>query len=345
MNLIPCRILWTATLALLLLVVPHRVAADINMRISVKFILSSGGAMPCCGNGTFDSFADITNQVIFANEMLRSFGRGYQFQIYEVTTVGGPASAFYSNPREDKDLLEAAAEADKAGFKYRDNAINMYVNDANGSAVCSFPPSDDIILYGQSSRSTSLWHESGHYFNLQHTHAGATEKNANGTACTNGCSCAQLIGGTADGTADTLADHDCWETADDIAQGNYGLNYSALSAAQKALVDAVLNNIMSYHSDRFHLTPDQLDRWTDVANSSRIDDVTGRTRFVATTGNDTTGTGTSASRYRTLAKGVAVAAGGGADIVLLRAGNYNEPQTITKAVTLRATRGTAIIGK
>ena len=319
-------------------------SADINMRISVKFILSSGGSMPCCGNGSFDSFADITNQVVFANEMLRSFGRGYQFQMFEVTTVGGPASAFYSNSRDDKDLLEAAAEADKTGFKYRDNAINMYVNDANGSAVCSFPPNDDIILFGQSSRSTSLWHESGHYFNLQHTHAGATERNSNGTACTNGCSCAQLIGGTTDGTADTIADHDCWSDANDIAQGNYGLNYSALSAGQKALVDAVLNNIMSYHSDRFHLTSDQLDHWTDAANSSRIDDVTGRTRFVATTGSDL-GAGTSTSRYRTLARGVAVAASNGADIVLLRAGSYNEPQTITKAVTLRATRGSAIIGK
>jgi len=318
-------------------------SADINMRISVKFILSPGGAMPCCGNGNFDSFADITNQVNFANEQLRSFGRGYQFQIYEVTTVGGPASAFFSNSRDDKDLLEAAAEADKTGFKYRDNAINMYVNDADGSAVCSFPPSDDIILYGQSSRTTSLWHESGHYFNLQHTHAGATEKNANGTACTNGCSCAQLIGGTTDGTADTIADHDCWSDANDIAQGNYGLNYSALSAARKALVDAVLNNIMSYHSDRFHLTPDQLDRWTDAANSSRIDDATGRTRFVATTGNDL-GAGTSTSRYRTVARGVTVV-NDPDDIVLIRAGNYNEPQTITKALTLRATRGGALIGK
>jgi hypothetical protein len=31
------------------------------------------------------------------------------------------------------------------------------------------------------------------------------------------------------------------------------------------------------------------------------------------------------------------------DIVLLRAGTYTEPQTITKALTLRATRGTAVI--
>lgn len=342
MNLRSIPVRFAAALALLLLAAPLH-ANNINMRISVKFILSPGGAMPCCGNGTFDSFADITNQVDFANEMLRTFGRGYQFQLYEVTTVGGPASAFFSNSRDDKDLFEAAAEADKAGFKYRDNAINMYVNDAAGSAVCSFPPTDDIILFGQESRTTSLWHESGHYFNLSHTHTGATEKNSNGTVCTNGCSCAQLIGGTTDGTADTIADHDCWNDADDIAQGNYGLNYSALAATQKALVDAVLNNIMSYHSDRFHLTSDQLDRWTDAANSSRSADVTAYTRFLAVTGNDANNGLSSGARCRTLARGVSVANSG--DTILLRAGNYAETMTISKPLCLRATRGTVIVGK
>jgi hypothetical protein len=124
--------------------------------------------------------------------------------------------------------------------------------------------------------------------------------------------------------------------------------YSALSAANQAAVDRIWNNLMSYHGRQHSTTlctPDQNDRWTDSANSDRPGVRTGRTRFVATTGNDTTGTGTSANRYRTLAKGVTVAAAGGADIVLLRNGNYNEPQTITKAVTLRATRGDAFIGK
>ena len=318
-------------------------AADINLRISVKFILSSGGSMPCCGNGKFDSFANITNQVNFANEQLRATGRGYQFQIFEVTTVGGPASAFFSSPRDDKDLLEAAAEANKAGFKYRDNAVNMYVNDADGSAVCSFPPTDDVILFGQSSRTTSVWHESGHYFNLSHTFNGETELNANGTVCTNGCSCAQIIGGNSDAVADTIADHSCWDTANEIAQGNYGLNYSQISVARQALVDVVLNNIMSYHGDRYRMTSDQLDRWTDAANSPRNQVATGRTRFVDRA-NAGVQSGTSTLPYRTVATGITAASASGSDIVLIRPGNYNEPQTITKAVTLRATRGNAVIG-
>lgn len=320
------------------------VAADINLRISVKFILSSGGSMPCCGNGTFDSFADITNQVSFANEQLRATGRGYQFQIYEVTTVGGPASAFFSNSRDDKDLLEAAAEANPSGFKYRDNAVNMYVNDAAGSAVCSFPPDDHIILFGQNSRTTSLWHESGHYFNLSHTHNGQAYENSNGSTCTNSCACAVIIGGNADGVNDTIADNECWDSLNEVAQGNYAQNYAGLSAANRTRVDNILHNIMSYHSDRDRMTSDQLDRWTDAANGARIDDASGRTRFVDRANVSGFYVGTSTLPYRTVATGISAASASGSDIVLIRPGNYNEPQTITKAVTLRATRGNAVIG-
>jgi hypothetical protein len=309
----------------------------------VKFIVNAAGTMPCCGNGTFDSFADITNQVNAANAILRETGRGYQFFINEVTTVGGPATNFYSNAREDKDLLEAAAEANKTGFKYRDNAINMYVNDASGSAICSFPPTDDVILFGQNSRTTSIWHESGHYFNLAHTHSGEQDLNGNGTACTNGCSCAQNIGANSDGCADTIADHECWDTQNAIAQGNFGMNYASLSAFNQTRVDNVNFNIMSYHDTRDRITPDQLDRWTDAANGDRIDVVTGRTRFVDRSNNGAA-SGTSVLPFKTVAAGVAAASASGSDIVLLRPGNYNEPMTITKPLCIRATRGSASIG-
>jgi hypothetical protein len=319
-------------------------AADINIRISVKFIVNAAGTMPCCGNGNFDAFEDITNQVNVANEFLRSTGRGYGLQIAEVTTVGGPATNYYRLSRDDKEVLEAAAEANKSGFKWRDNAVNMYVNDANGSAVCSFPPEDDILLFGQESRTTSLWHESGHYFNLSHTHSGQTELNSNGTTCTNECSCAVLVGGNNDGCPDTLADHTCWDTQNQIAQGNYGANYNSLTAAQRDLVDNTAFNIMSYHGTRDRMTADQFDRWTDAANTPRNHVVTGNTRFVDRNAG-AVGVGSSTSPYKTVVSGVNAADSGGGDIVLLRPGQYNESLTISKRVVLRATRGNAEIGR
>ena len=100
---------------------------------------------------------------------------------------------------------------------------------------------------------------------------------------------------------------------------------------------------MSYHGDRYRMTSDQLDRWTDAANSPRNQVATGHTRFVDRA-NAGVQSGTSTLPYRTVATGITAASASGSDIVLIRPGNYNEPQTITKAVTLRATRGNAVIG-
>jgi len=54
--------------------------------------------------------------------------------------------------------------------------------------------------------------------------------------------------------------------------------------------------------------------------------------------------GTSALPWKTVASGIAAASAGGNDIVLVRPGSYDEPMTVTKPLTLRATRGTAVIG-
>ena len=48
---------------------------------------------------------------------------------------------------------------------------------------------------------------------------------------------------------------------------------------------------------------------------------------------------------RKITAGMATANPAGGDIVLLRAGNYNEPMTITKPLTLRASRGDVTIGQ
>jgi hypothetical protein len=142
----------------------------------------------------------------------------------------------------------------------------------------------------------------GHFFSLAHTHAGEQFLNGNGTSCSaQDCTCAQLIPGSSDGFADTLPDVDCW-TRSQLVAANPG--------ATTAQIDNTFLNIMSYHLPQDRFTSDQLDEWTDAANGSRNNVVTGRTRFVATTGNDTTGNGSSTARYRTLVKGVTIANSG-----------------------------------
>lgn len=330
--------------------------ADITIRLSVKAVLNpaTGNRQPGVSDLTF------SNTVAGMNAMLQGLGRGYRIQWVgnALINVGG-LNQYNSGPSQYydvdfvnddngdvlKDQFEANAIANPATYGWDVNAVNIYIVRFGGANwnVCSFPDEQIILVNGVAGYSSSdtVLHEIGHYFNLSHTFLGRQNLNSNGTSCTNRCSCAQLIGGGNDACADTILDHDCWDSQNDIALGNYGLTYANCSAGQKANVDNMWWNLMSYHmrqhtTDRF--TPDQLDRWTDSANNDRPSVRTGRTRFVATTGNDTLGNGGSVLRYRTVTKGISVV-NDPDDIVLIRGGTYTEPQTITKALTLRATRG------
>jgi hypothetical protein len=98
------------------------------------------------------------------------------------------------------------------------------------------------------------------------------------------------------------------------------------------------------------LTSDQLDKMTDTANiyvSSNI--VSGFTHFVDRNNGCLIPTGSSKCQnnvggpFPTVAGGISFAVPG--DIVLVHVGHYNEPMTIRKAITLRATRGNVLLGK
>lgn len=336
----------TALLLLAATLVPSA-RADVTVRVSVKFILSSGGNRPSFYGAGFGSASiplrtdqDVQDNIAYINTLMARTGRGYQYQLTEIQDVSG-WSGFFSIPARSgpsRSALEAVATSNattRAQFYWRTDAVNIYINNTS-SGVCSFPEDgDNAIFCGSSAYDTLFIHEMGHYFTLRHTHAGEQFLNSNGSSCSAGdCTCAQLIPGTSDGFADTLPDVDCWTRSQMVA---------ANPGASTTQIDNTFLNIMSYHLPQDRFTSDQLDAWTDGANTPRLNAVNGRTRFVATSGNDLN-LGTSGSRFRTLTRGVTVV-NDPQDIVLLRAGNYNEPQTITKALTLRATRGTVIIGR
>jgi hypothetical protein len=107
---------------------------------------------------------------------------------------------------------------------------------------------------------------------------------------------------------------------------------------------------MSYHFLKpvkavpARLTEGQLDRWADTTlDFYRKKVCDGRTWFVdqRTPGPE----GTSTYPYASVSRAVSAANGNGGDIILLRPGAYDEAVTISKPVTLRATRkGPASIG-
>lgn len=315
-------------------------AQTIDLRVSVHVIVNpTTGVRP----------SGITNEIFYTaadnvNDWMASYYRGYRYRITEITNVGGPGGGGLSGPskwygtdfRNDPQWSQFQNEAvTNSQYRLRSDQINIYVatgfsSPGNSGGGTPIPPGDLRTAVQIFADDGAWWlaHELGHFFGLSHTFAGE-----NKNTCTPGD----------DGISDTLTDSNCWTNRDQVATYHFGAVYNSLNASQKDQVDTIFYNAMSYHdylnknTTENRKTELQLDRETDHANGDRNAFVSGRTRFVSTAGSDVGG-GTSSSPYRTLAKGVSVASGGGNDIVLLRPGNYNEQFTITKPVTLRATR-------
>ena len=130
----------------------------------------------------------------------------------------------------------------------------------------------------------------------------------------------------------------CFTNRDLIALANFGTHYTNCTPVESNLVEDAFHNLMGYSLTESldRLTPQQLDRWTDLANDIRVAVVSGLARYVSPTGNDSSSGLASSQPKRTVTNAVASSSQYGGDIVLLRPGNYNERFTLTNPVTLRA---------
>lgn len=333
---------------------PSRTQGVITIRLSYKVVLNpaDGSRPPGVTN------AGIDTAISAMNALYDTYFRGYRLQrVDPITQVGGQGDTtgpsqwyntnFFADDGEDmKNQMEDAARSDSR-YAWNDNAINIYITNGFSGGLCSFP-GDHIIIIGGSVAANSgpvQLHEIGHYFNLCHTQG-----------CPCGC-CNPMGSGECDTTPgdddidDTLPDLACWNR-DNIANWTYGTNYASLSPSQQNRVDNVFLNVMSYHgsacgqnANTIRMTELQLDEWADTANDDRENARSGRTIFVAADGGGIFANGSSTSPFGTVEDAVDEANSGGGDIVLLRPGTYNETLTISKPVTLRATRvGPVAIG-
>ncbi|HEY3267447.1 MAG TPA: M43 family zinc metalloprotease [Armatimonadota bacterium] len=317
----------------------------ITIRLSYKIVLSPVDGTRPLNDWSHPELGTVTDQqiddvVTSMNAMLATYGRGYRYQRVAILDVGGigdttgPSKWFIQPPEGFKpdwqQTMDAEAHANKALYKWDDNAINIYSINAIHGGSAPFPGSYDLVAIGGATVSYDLLtiHELGHFFNLCHTQ---------------GCGCNDCDG-LDDGVSDTILDGSTWDSEDSIAQHDFGLLYSQLTATQMNQVDDVWLNIMSYHNVGNRLTEGQLDRWTDGANGGRFNTVSGRTWFVDS--HSGAGDGSSTAPFASLISGVTSADAARGDIVLIRAGAYNNRNyTINKNVTLRASRyGGVVIG-
>jgi hypothetical protein len=347
-------------------------AGVIYMNVSVKAILNpaTGQPAPYVSEHLIDEF------IRFGNLMLEKYHRGYRLRLVEFVEIGGSShphdpSTWYPFKKDandnflEEEFRKEAYDDYPVMYRWNFSSLNIFLTTGFGGgfcATCTGRPSDYIVngsgqgalpsFTAEEVFAAHLLHEIGHYFGLAHTHGIHCEYLPPST-------CNTPTGVDGDGLASTLPDvansHGCacMNTIDDLAQLNFGENYSQLEPSEQADVENTWKNLMSYH-ERFGyaiLTDEQLDLWTDVANDYRASFVTGHTWFVDWSGGCTIPTGSSAcpnvnaagGPYQTLAAGLAQANTAGGDIVLVRTGVYNVPGIINQAATIIPNRGNVVM--
>jgi hypothetical protein len=326
-------------LAIFAAVLPAK--ADINVRISVKFVLNWDGSAPTnAGNIDLSTSAAFNAEIVRGNSVLASTGRACRLTVVEYLNIQPPAPAgqaadyWYNLPaRSNRQTIESASIADPGTWRRNLNgALNIYVNNSS-SGSCSFIGSGDSIALGSTifSQGTVL-HEIGHFFDLSHTHA--SDPSCTGFSPPNPLSSGL---GNGDGLTQTIPDHPCY-TRDQLSMANFGANYASLSAAQQAAVDTSWLNVMSYHQED-RLLEIQMDYWCANGNGARHSVCSGYTWFVATNGSDPFSNGlNSGTPFATVPWALAHVSSPD-DVVLLRSGNYAAPATITTPCTLSASYG------
>ena len=218
----------------------------LRVRVSVKRVLSNSNTPP---QGFYGVSANIRNVFGEANDTLRRSRAPYALELVELVDTRA-ASQFYDMTASQTSSFESAAIANPSGYRWRSDAVNIYVvnqiEDAGG--ICSFPTAGShrniIVIHsgGLLGASQGWLHELGHYFNLIHTHE-------------------------SDDVADTIDDSrppnpfDC-----SVHDGNF---VSSASGSSELDITNVLRNVMSYHCSPNILTPLQLIRWQRAAEDHR----------------------------------------------------------------------------
>jgi len=314
------------------------VHAQILWRVSIKQIIHPITGVSACTD--WASLADAQSGIDEANAILDTTGRGARLVLTDYTPVPNANNFSMLAPTpENVRIIEDYARVNNYGW--RGDAVNVYLTQAAGDFIgyCSFPGENRstiiIACTGGRTRGQLLLHEIGHFFDLAHTFIGSTCCDRVITPnCAHTFSAAGILG-------DLIPDLNC-DYPNEIATNRFGRAVAQLNAGELALFNVTYRNLMAYHPVTVQLSDQQSDIAAITANTARANAVRGHTWFVSNFGFVFGGGSRTSPSLPTVMQGVTAANVG--DVVLIHAGNYNEPQTITKSLTLRATRGYVTIG-
>jgi hypothetical protein len=210
----------------------------VRIRVSVKQVLSSTGALP---RGRWRDPAEIAATIDKSNAALAASGSHWELDLVEVVTTSAAPDLYVLDVSLEE--LERRAKASRTAFRWRSDAINIYLVDeiTYAGGVCSFPTfgshRETIAINGAGilGGSEGWLHEIGHWFNLIHTHEG------------------DLVEDTVDDTS-LPNPFDCQRHDSNFVATARGRGDSEIDIAR------LVRNVMSYHCDPRSLTPQQLVR-------------------------------------------------------------------------------------
>lgn len=314
------------------------VQAQILWRVSIKQIIHPITGVSACSE--WASQADAQRGIDEANAILDATGRGARLVLTDYTPVPNPNNFSMLAPTpENVGIIEDYALTHNYGW--RGDAVNVYLTQAAGDFIgyCSFPGVNRstiiIACTGGRTRGELLLHEIGHFFDLAHTFIGST---CCDRSMTPNCSHTFSANGI---LADLIPDLIC-DFPNEIATNRFGRAVGLLNAGELALFNVTYRNLMTYHPVTVQLSDQQKDIVAITGNTVRANAVQGHTWFVSNFGFIFGGGSRTSPSLSTVGQAVTQAAAG--DAVVVYAGNYNQPQTITKALTIHATRGGVTIG-
>jgi hypothetical protein len=309
-------------------------SARVRWRVSIKIFTDDNGNRP---SGTTDTA--MRTLIADYNFRLQAFARGLELELAEIVELDPSLSNWYNRAARDsanRQELQAIATVSPDLYAYRANSINVYINNTS-SGICCGAGNGLVFMGNPSATSSTMFHEIGHFMGLNHTQ---------GEGC-NGC-CPDALGccdtPATDHVSDTIIDVACWNR-DEIATANYGANDANITAGQRAQVDDVWFNLMSYHQNDLpglRLTQGQIDRAGGVSNTERDNIAANYFRFVDNTvGNDINLGLSPLLPLRTLTAAVNTA--GTSDAIAFSAGTYTRASSsayrITKACLLTSRGG------
>jgi hypothetical protein len=311
------------TLVIAMTFFAQSVSAYVQVRISIKFIVNASGNRPVCCNLWTDG--QINTEVDWGNKILGDNMSELRLDLLDLVDLPG-VSQWYTAVADldgvNMNNLRAAAINNPTLYRWRTDAVNIYINAGSGSAVSAYSPNNDIILMNQRCDNTPscILHELGHSLNLRHTHE------AYGDLC-----------------ADTIQDDKSW-TRDQIAQNNFGKSYANLTAAEQDQVNLVYNNVMSYHLNepQLRFSACQKDRMSSQADDNR-GWLLSREPLYVYSANSGTQSGRFQTPYQTLQS--AMDAGLSGKVVVLEQGSYPVSTAISNDTIICTRTGPSTVNK